>query len=93
MKEDSVDAFKQATIRNHLASIDEPGVLRFDVLQSDDIESEFLLYEVYRDDSAVEEHKRTKHYSEWKEAVTDMMASDRERASYGAIAPSKESDW
>ena len=93
VKKDTVDSFKAATIQNHRASLKEPGVLRFDVLQDESDETHFVLYEVYRSEEATETHKDTPHYSEWKQAVAPMMAKDRERSSFSPVAPVDESGW
>ena len=37
---------------------DEPGCLRFDVIQDKDDQNRFYFYEVYRDEAALEAHRR-----------------------------------
>ncbi len=93
VKKDTVDSFKTATVRNHRESLKEPGVLRFDVLQDESDETHFVLYEVYRSETATEEHKKTPHYAEWKEAVAPMMSGDRERSSFKPVAPAEHEAW
>ena len=41
--------FIAATRDNHLASVREPGNVRFDVLQAPDDQTRFVLYEAYAD--------------------------------------------
>ena len=43
----------------------EPGCLRFDVLQDKDDKSKFVIQEVYKDEAALEDHKKTDHYNQW----------------------------
>jgi autoinducer 2-degrading protein len=88
VKQDNIEDFIAATVRNHKASVQEPGNISFDVLQHKDEPSRFLLYEAYRswDDSAA--HKKTEHYLEWKAAVADWMAQPREGIPYNAVCPS-----
>ena len=93
VKEQYIDAFKAATAKNHAGSIREPGVLRFDVLQSRENPASFLLYEAYRDEEATVQHKETAHYAEWKETVGPMMSGDRTSAAYTPVAPSDEAGW
>lgn len=69
--------FVAATRANHLASVREPGNVRFDVLQSPDDPTRFVLYEAYADASAAGAHKETAHYLAWREAVAPMMAEPR----------------
>jgi len=47
IKPDKVDDFKEMIGHNHRGSIAEPGCLRFDVAQSRDDPTEFLLWECY----------------------------------------------
>src|SRR5438270_12645783 len=44
------------------ASIKEPGVVRFDVARSSDDPAVFVLWEVYRDQAAVEAHNASEHF-------------------------------
>ena len=77
VKEESVDAFKQATIENAQNSVNEPGIARFDVVQQQDDPTRFILIEVYRDDEAPARHKETAHYQTWRDTVAPMMATPR----------------
>ncbi len=93
VREESIEEFKQATLENRNGSILEPGILRFDVLQSPDDPSEFYLYEVYADEAATGAHKETEHYKKWKAAVEPMMAGPREGKAYIPVAPDKIEEW
>ena len=77
VKADQIEAFRQASILNHQASIQEPGNQRFDILQSKDDPSLFLLYEAYESEAAAAAHKSTPHYLKWRETVADWMAEPR----------------
>lgn len=59
VKPENIDDFINASKKNHEASIQEPGNMRFDVLQSKDDPSRFLLYEAYESDEAAAGHKKT----------------------------------
>ena len=93
VKESAVEDFKQATVANHKGSIREPGVLRFDVLQSADDPTVFFLYEAYTDEEATLAHKETPHYRAWKGAVEAMMAEPRSSAAYVPVVPEDPSGW
>ena len=45
VKPEHIQDFIEASIVNHLGSLKEPGNMRFDVLQSRDDPSRFMLYE------------------------------------------------
>ena len=83
----SVEAFRAATLANAKASVQEPGIARFDVLQQQDDPTRFVLVEVYRTAGAPAAHKETAHYEVWRDAVADMMATPRTSVKYGNVFP------
>jgi quinol monooxygenase YgiN len=87
VKPESIEAFKAATLANARASVQEPGVARFDVVQQTDDVTKFVLVEVYRDAASAAAHKETKHYPIWRDAVTDMMAEPRTSMKFQNIFP------
>lgn len=93
VKPQAIAAFEEATRRNHLGSVAEAGVLRFDVLRNPETKGEYLLYEVYTSYEATDAHKQTSHYAEWKEAVADMMEKPRQSEAFEVVAPTDESAW
>ena len=58
---------------------DEPGCLRFDVIRDRDDSSRFYYYEVYRDDAALEAHRRSPHFKLYAEKVEPLLAAPPER--------------
>ena len=88
-----VDDFGAETLANHAGSVEEPGNLRFDVLQSEDDPTRFLLVEVYTNAEAAAAHKRTGHYRQWRDAVAPWMAAPREGVRYRLLAPRDPSRW
>lgn len=87
VKPESVDAFKEATRLNHEGSVREPGCLRFDVLQSREDETRFMLYEVYRTPEDLDAHKETAHFQRWRETAEPLMAEPRTRQQYDSVFP------
>lgn len=87
VKAEFVEAFKTATVENARASLQEPGVARFDVIQQQDDPARFVLVEVYRDESATTAHKDTAHYATWRDTVSDMMAEPRRSIKYWNVFP------
>jgi (4S)-4-hydroxy-5-phosphonooxypentane-2,3-dione isomerase len=84
---DHVDSFVASTILNHEGSVLEPGNVRFDVLQSADDPTRFVLIEMFRDAEAAGAHKTTPHYLAWRDEVAGWMASPREGHRYLPLAP------
>ena len=87
VKPDSVASFRQATIENARASVQEPGIARFDVIQRQDDETRFVLIEAYRTADAAAAHKETAHYATWRDTVADMMAEPRQSLKYTEVFP------
>ena len=52
---------------------DEPGCLRFDVLQDNDNPNRIHLYEVYQDEAALDAHRQAPHFTKWRETVADWF--------------------
>jgi len=91
--EGTQEKFIEASLANHAASRQEPGNIRFDVLQSPADSCIFQLVEVYTDEAAARFHKTTSHYLAWRETVAPMMAVPREGVPWTALAPANEEDW
>lgn len=87
VKSEAVEDFRQATIENARASVQEPGIARFDVVQQQDDASKFVLVEVYRTPEAPAAHRETAHYAKWRDTVAPMMAEPRQRTQYNAVFP------
>jgi quinol monooxygenase YgiN len=52
---------------------DEPGCLRFDVNAVEGDENRFVLYELYRDAAAFEEHRAAPHFKVWREVADRVL--------------------
>ena len=87
VKTEHIDDFIAATTANHRASIEEPGNLRFDVLQQDAEADSFVLYEAYKTKEDAASHKETPHYQSWRETVADWMAEPRQGIVYTGLCP------
>jgi (4S)-4-hydroxy-5-phosphonooxypentane-2,3-dione isomerase len=93
VKNNHIQDFINATTLNHQCSIKESGNLRFDVLQSKDDETRFLLYEAYVSEEASLLHKKTAHYIKWRDTVVDWMSLPREGIAHSVIAPVDNALW
>lgn len=87
VKPEHIDGFKAATLANAQASVREPGIARFDVVQQADDATRFVLVEVYRDQAAAAAHKETAHYATWRDTVAPMMASPRSSVKFTSLFP------
>lgn len=87
VKPECVHAFVAATLANARASVQEPGVARFDVVQQSDDPTRFVLVEVYRNPAAPAAHKETAHYATWRDTVAPMMAAPRTSTRFTNLHP------
>lgn len=87
VRPEDVTAFKAATLANAQASVREPGIARFDVVQQADEPTRFVLVEVYRNNEAATAHKATAHYATWRDAVAPMMAAPRSSVKFTNLFP------
>jgi quinol monooxygenase YgiN len=85
VRPDAIDAFTAATLDNARNSMQEPGVLRFDVLQQPDDPARFLLVECYRTHADQLAHRETAHYLRWRDAVAPLMAEPRAAVKYAPV--------
>ena len=87
VKPEFIEAFKQATVENARASVREPGIARFDVIQQPDDPAHFVLVEVYCTPEAPAQHKETAHYQVWRDTVAPMMTEPRTSVKFSNIFP------
>ena len=78
VKPPAVGAFIDATLDNARNTRQEPGNVRFDVLQAEEDPARFMLYEAYRSQDDFARHQQTEHYLRWKQAVAEWMAQPRQ---------------
>ena len=79
-----------AAIRDNAehATADEPGCLRFDVIQDRDDPTCFRFHEVYRDEAALAAHRQTPHFRRYIAAAEPWMAAPAERRLGTNLVPS-----
>lgn len=92
VRPDFQDEFKSATLDNARNSLQEEGIIRFDVLQKKDNPCRFVLVEVYRRVEDQAAHRETAHYRRWRDRVAEMMAEPRRGTAYASLYPD-DSDW
>uniref|UniRef100_A0A7C1FUH7 Antibiotic biosynthesis monooxygenase n=1 Tax=Caldilinea aerophila TaxID=133453 RepID=A0A7C1FUH7_9CHLR len=92
VKPEFIDDFIAATLENARASVQEPGIARFDVIQDQADPAHFVLVEVYRTPDDPVRHKETAHYAKWRDAVADMMAAPRTSVKYVNLFP-EDAGW
>ena len=75
VKPEMREKFLAAALEDSTCSVrDEPGCLRFDVLQDNTDPNKFFFYEVDQDEKAVEAHRAMPHYARWRAAAAEVLA-------------------
>lgn len=82
------EAFMTAMLDDARGSVaDEPGCLRFDVLQDTQDPNTIYLYEVYRDQAAFNAHLQAPHFIRWRDTVKDWYAAPSRVATCTNVFP------
>ncbi|WP_048306825.1 putative quinol monooxygenase [Halomonas sp. PR-M31] len=91
LKSGTRERFLEAMLPNAEASVrEEPGCHVFDVIEDRDTPELFHLYEVYRDEQALADHKQTGHYKASREVVNELIAEQSvTRADVLALTPTR----
>jgi quinol monooxygenase YgiN len=87
VKPEYIDSFVEVSLDNACNSVQELGVVHFDLLQEQDDPTRFILYEIYRAPEDQLAHRETAHYARWRDAVADMMVEGRTVTKYDVLFP------
>ena len=80
--------FMEAMLDDARGSVEnEPGCLRFDVIQDREDPNRIHLYEVYRDEAAIEAHRQAPHFLKFRETVKDWHAAEPTRVQGATVFP------
>ena len=74
------------------AEKDEAGCLRFNVLQDGQDENVYYFYEVYKDEAALEAHRKAPHYAVWR-AAADALDGPTEPVRCKTVFPADRGYW
>jgi len=72
---------------------DEPGCLRFNVLHDASDENVYYFYEVYKDEAALEEHRKMPHYATWRAAAEVALDGPTEATRCETVFPKERAYW
>ncbi len=82
--EEALPQFVNEAAANAAESRKEPGVIQFDLLRRTDAQNQFMLYEVYKDEAALEAHRQTAHFKRWLEVGVPTLTK-REKVLYQVL--------
>ena len=85
IKPGNLDAFLHAIRINHEGTRKEPGNIRFDLLGDPDDEYSFSIYEVFQSETALEDHRRSKHYKTCMAIIEPIIAGRVSKIYFKAV--------
>lgn len=71
---------------------DEPGCLRFNVLQDEKDPNVYYFFEVYKDPAALDAHRAAPHYAVWR-AAADTLEGATEPIRCTTVFPAARAYW
>jgi (4S)-4-hydroxy-5-phosphonooxypentane-2,3-dione isomerase len=71
---------------------DEAGCYRFNVLQDEADPNIYYFYEVYKDEAALEAHRKAPHYATWR-AAADTLDGPTQPTRCKTVFPSDAKYW
>lgn len=77
------DFIKETEFAQH-KTLEEMGSIEYQICQDENDQNKFVLFECYASDEAIEEHKNTAHFKQWRTNVWPWMAKDRTSVKYNA---------
>lgn len=93
VKAEERDRFLKAIEVDALGSErDEPGCMRFNVLQDEQDANVYYFFEVYRDQAALEAHRAAPHYAVWR-AAADTLDGPPEATRCRSVFPAAAEYW
>jgi quinol monooxygenase YgiN len=78
IKPENVDAFMKKLLENAASAREEPGCKTFDVVVDPKDRTQVMLYEVYADEKAFEDHQQRAAFKKYVAEAVPLLAS-RER--------------
>ena len=85
IKEGHKDEFIEAMLDDAKGSVnDEPGCLRFDVVQDAADANRVWLYEVYKDEAAFQAHTQAPHFIKWRDTTSEWREQGLQGAGRGS---------
>lgn len=87
VKAEAADAFRRSWTDLGYNALVEPGVVRCDLLQSDEEPTTFVARKVFRHAAALEAHEASEHYARWQAAVQPALGGAATGGLLDTISP------
>ena len=90
VKPGRIDKFLDVFRGNIVGGRQEPGIVRFDLLQSADAENTFMMYEIFESEDALEDHRKTDHYKATVAGLEGLLVRPRSKSFMRLALPELE---
>jgi len=90
VKPGRVDKFLEVFRGNIIGGRQEPGIVRFDLLQTSDDANKFMMYEVFKSEAALEDHRKTDHYKATVAGLEGLLVRPRSKSYLRLALPDLE---
>jgi (4S)-4-hydroxy-5-phosphonooxypentane-2,3-dione isomerase len=88
IKPDQRDRFLEVIEDDSICSVrDEPGCLRFEVLQDRSDPDTYYFFEAYKDEAALTAHTQTAHFARWRAAAEEVLQEPPSRVELAGVFP------
>jgi autoinducer 2-degrading protein len=88
VKPDKREQFLAAALDDSACSVrDEPGCVRFDVIQDINDQNHYYFYEVYHDEAAFQAHTQMPHTGRWRDAAAEVLQEPSQVVRCNTISP------
>lgn len=88
IKPEQRDRFLEVIEDDSICSVrDEPGCLRFEVLQDRSDPDTYYFFEAYKDEAAFQAHAETPHFLRWRAAADEVLREPPERVALAGVFP------
>lgn len=94
LKPDFRDQFVKASLGDAQgANRDEPGCLRFDMIQDEKDPNRIYFYEVYKDEAAFQEHLKAPHFIKWRDTIDQAWYAEPVEVVRGFNVYPPDGEW
>jgi quinol monooxygenase YgiN len=88
IKPENIESFLKQAVENAVASRAEPGCRQFEVLVDPKDRSRVMLFEIYDDEAAFDEHQKSANFQKYLTNAVPLLAA-RKRHFWNRLTPTK----
>jgi len=77
VKEEFLEEFIKISLYHADKSLEEDGIIRFDVLRSSEDRTQFIFIEEFKSESDVQLHRQSEHFLKWQKNAPNYLLSKK----------------